>query len=120
MDEQVDHGPIIAQKEVTLNASDTSLSAYEKIQQAEIEILKKYLIVILTKNYSSRKMQNEGNINLKKDFNTLCKLDLSEQLTLGEAIDKLRALSHGDFKNAWFEAPEDGKKVFVKIDLSEK
>jgi dTDP-4-amino-4,6-dideoxyglucose formyltransferase len=117
MDEEMDHGAIIEQKEISIDSWDTSHSAYLKVQKAEIEILEGQLIRILQNDYSKKKMRSEGNINLKKDFEALCRLDLNEKLTLGQAIDKLRALTHGDFKNAWFNDPKTGKKIFVKIEL---
>ena len=47
IDEQLDHGNIIAQKEVAIEQYDTSLSAYEKIQATEIELLKENIDSIL-------------------------------------------------------------------------
>ena len=33
-------------------------------------------------------------------------------------IDKLRALTHGSFKNAFFFDPETKKKIYVRISLN--
>ena len=38
-------------------------------------------------------------------------------MTAHEFINQLRALTHDDYKNAYFLDPETGKKVFVKIAL---
>src|ERR1043165_3346946 len=51
IDEELDHGAIIAQKEVKIESWDTSLMAYEKIQGAEIELLKENLETILFHSY---------------------------------------------------------------------
>lgn len=117
IDEQLDHGAIIVQKQVELHGWDTSLSAYNRVVQAEIELLKEHFSKICAGSYSIIQPKEEGNVNLKKDFNALCELDLAEKGTLGGLIDKLRALSHGEYKNAWFVDAATGKKVFVKIDL---
>lgn len=117
IDEQLDHGAIIAQEEVTIEKWDTSLTAYNKIQEAEIELLKQNLSAILAGNYTSKFADEEGNVNLKKDFNTLCAIDLEKQVTMNEAIDYLRAMTHGNYKNAYFFDKKTGKKVFVSIDL---
>lgn len=117
IDELLDHGAIIAQKEVHIEKWDTSLTAYNKIQEAEIELLKENLSAILAGNYKSKLADKEGNVNLKKDFNALCEMDLDKQVTLSEAMDYLRAMTHGEYKNSYFIDKKTGKKVFVSIDF---
>jgi methionyl-tRNA formyltransferase len=117
IDEELDHGAIIAQKEVEIEPWDTSLSAYNKIQQAEVELLKTTLGNIISNNYETRVLAQEGNINLKKDFNSLCKIDLDKKVAMQEAIDYLRAMSHGNYKNAYFIDKKTGGRVFVSIEL---
>jgi methionyl-tRNA formyltransferase len=118
IDEELDHGPIICQKEVDLFAWDTSLSAYERVQNAEIELLENWLPVILSGSYDFFKPDTDGNLNLKSDFNSLCKISLEKKQTIGETIDLLRALSHGDYKNAWYIDEHTGKKVYLQIQLN--
>lgn len=117
IDEQLDHGPIIAQKEVVIEKWDTSLSAYDKILEAEMELLQEHLAKIIEGDYKTQHPKEEGNVNLKKDFNALREIDLKKQVTFDEAIDFLRAMSHGEYKNAWFRDAASGKKVYVSIDL---
>ncbi|MBL0309831.1 MAG: dTDP-4-amino-4,6-dideoxyglucose formyltransferase [Bacteroidetes bacterium] len=117
IDEQLDHGPIIAQKEVVIEKWDTSLSAYNKILNAEVDLLNENLEKIIEGNYTPFRPKEEGNVNLKKDFNALREIDLNKQVSMEEAIDYLRAMSHGEYKNAWFLDPTSGKKVYVSIDL---
>ncbi len=115
IDEELDHGPVICQKEVRIEDHDTSLSAYDKILAAELELLDTHLLSIVQDNYSTTTVA-EGNINLKSDFNKLCALDLSNVDTLKNHIDLLRALSHGDYLNAYF-LDENNKKVYLKIEI---
>ena len=117
IDEQLDHGAIIAQKKVTGELWETSIDVYNKIVQAEIELLDEFLPAILNNTYQTITPEVEGNVNLKKDFNALCQLDLNEELTMGKAIDRLRALTHGEYKNAWFSHPETGEKIYVSLNL---
>lgn len=118
IDEQLDHGPIIAQKEIKLDSTDTSHSAYLKIQELEIQLLEEHLIDIINHNYIST-IPEEGNINLKKDFDDLCSLDLGNIATLKEHLNLLRALTHDEYANAYF-FDENGEKVFVSIDFKKK
>lgn len=120
MDEKLDHGPIIAQKEVSIFSWDTSSSAYNRVLDAEIELLVDYLIPILSNNYSVDVPRFEGNINLKDDFDQLCQIDLEEKLTMGEALDRLRALSHDSFENAYFIDKNQKQKIYISLRLNAK
>jgi dTDP-4-amino-4,6-dideoxyglucose formyltransferase len=116
IDEQIDHGLIIDQVEIPVYSWDTSLSAYNRVIESEIGLIKKNIAKIIQGNYKAIAMSEEGNLNLKKDFDVLCRLDLNEVNTFGTFIDRLRALTHGDYKNAYFIDAEE-KKIFVKIEL---
>ena len=118
IDEELDYGKIIARDFVDKRIYDTSLSLYEKITQKEMELFKDNIDSILNDAYSSFQPENEGNLFLKKDFNKLCAINLEENKTVGETIDMLRALTHGDFKNAYFVDPTSGKKVFISVNLT--
>ncbi len=116
IDEQLDHGAIIAQKEVTIEPWDTSLSAYNKILDAEMELIQANMLNIIENKYSKETPEKEGNLNLKKDFNALCEIDLSDTDTFQKHIDRLRALTHGKYMNAYF-LDKNGRKVFLKLEL---
>ena len=116
IDKELDHGPIIAQQEVVLESHDTSLTAYEKIQLAEIDLLDEFLLRIIRNTYEKKPAPFIGNINLKKDFNQLCELNLQDKDTFENHINKLRALSHGEFKNAYF-IDNKGQKIFISLSL---
>jgi methionyl-tRNA formyltransferase len=118
IDDELDHGKIIARKFVEKNVWDTSFSLYQKILTAEIELLDEYFDQIIDGTYSLTEPENEGNIYSKKDFNELCSIDLSEKGTLNDFYNRLRALSHGDYKNAYFIDRVSGKKIFIKIEIS--
>jgi methionyl-tRNA formyltransferase len=117
MDEEIDHGGIIDQSPVHVDAWDTSLEVYNKILEAEMRLVRKNLVSIVEGTYSVRPPSQEGNYNSIDDFKCLLELDMSEQLTMSAFIDRMRALTHGDFKNAYFVDPETGKKIFIKIKL---
>ena len=117
IDEHLDHGAIIAQREVSSFAWDTSKDIYDRVQQTEVDLINEHIEALLSGNYLAKSAEHEGNVNLKSDFNKLCALDLNEHLTLGEAIDRLRALTHAPYSNAYFIDPTTGRKVFVGINL---
>lgn len=119
MDEHVDHGAIIARQEVKIESHYTSKEAYEKVLEAEIDLFRNNIRQVVENNYQTIEPEFEGDYHSINDYNRLCNLDLNENMTLGNAIDKLRALSHGAYNNAYF-IDEEGNKVFVKIELTKK
>lgn len=118
IDAELDHGPIIDRAFVEKNSWDTSLSLYNKVVDLEIELIKKNIESILSDSYATIEPETDGVLHLKKDFNELLEIKLGEIQTVGETINKLRALTHGNYKNAFFIDPPTGKKVFVNIELT--
>jgi methionyl-tRNA formyltransferase len=116
IDNELDHGPIIAQREYKIQSWDTSGSAYAKIMTLEKELVLEHFAAIRDQTYKAVSPKEEGNLNYKKDFDRLKHIDLGKQGTFGEFINRLRALTHDDFRNAYF-IDTSGKKVFIRISL---
>ena len=116
MDRELDHGPIIFQEELSISSYDTSLDVYQRIQDKEIEMIEEHLEEIVTGEYITHQMPNEGNINFKIDFDRLCEIKLDKKGTFGEFIDILRAITFAKYDNAYF-VDEQGNKVFISINL---
>ena len=119
MDTELDHGPILWQRELELGADETSKNVYERILATEMELMEEHLEDILTGNYIPVPMSGEGNINYKQDFDALCEIDRDKPSTYGEVIDFLRAMTHQPYKNAYFY-DADGKKIYVGIELAKE
>ncbi|MDD3014475.1 MAG: dTDP-4-amino-4,6-dideoxyglucose formyltransferase [Candidatus Gastranaerophilales bacterium] len=116
MDEKIDHGAIIYQEELTISENETSLQVYERLLKLEKDIIEKNIDNILSQNYESFFPENNGNYNSIKDFQKLCQIDLNEKLTFKEAIDRLRALLHQPFKNAYF-IDSNNNKIYLRLEL---
>lgn len=120
MDEFIDNGPIIIQEKEKIKINDTSESLYKRILNLEVKLFEKVIIDILKSNYNTYKNVNvQGNINYKKDYEKLKRINIDGLYKGKEFINLLRALSHNDYKNAFFIS-EDGKKVFLKVELEEE
>jgi dTDP-4-amino-4,6-dideoxyglucose formyltransferase len=117
IDTELDNGHIIARAFVEKEVYDTSETLYNKVIAKEIELLEEHLESILTNEYQAFAPEPEGNLFLKKDFNRLLHLDLNEETTVGKVIDRLRALTHGSYSNAYFIDEKTGKKIYVGIQL---
>ena len=117
MDEMVDHGRVIAQERIEILPTDTSLSVYNRVIELEKKLISENLEVILLGRYEACVPSSDGNYNSIQDFQRVCRLDMSSMGTLREHINLLRALSHGDFKNAYFVEGE--RKIYVSVNLSD-
>lgn len=117
IDEKIDNGPIIAQKEIDIVPEDTSGTVYPKIIQAEYELLEKWFMPMIKGEYETFSPAEGGNLNYKKDYYALQQLDLNEKLTTKQLIDKLRALTHPPFQNAYYVDEATGDRVYISVDL---
>lgn len=115
MDSKLDNGPIIARELVPKYLYDTSEDIYKRVLNTELKLFREWFLKILKNEYILLKPEKNFNYFSKADFEALCQLNLDERLTMGEALNKLRALTHGDYNNAFFIDPESGKKVFMSI-----
>ncbi len=121
IDETIDNGLIIDRIEVPYYSWDTSLSVYERIIEGEILLFRKNIKSIIGDNYSRlpfQKGEDIGYYYTKKDFQDICHLDLNQVGSLHEFINALRALSHGNFNNAYFIDPLSGEKIFIRVILN--
>ena len=85
---------------------------------AEIELLSANLVNILNGEYETE-IKEEGNLNLKKDFDALCKIDLDDNDTFRNHINKLRALTHGNYANAYI-IDDSCNKIHLKLELKKE
>lgn len=118
IDEHLDHGPIISREFVDKEITDTSESLYAKIVAKELEILEKNIKSIIEGSYKTIFPENEGNLFFKSDFKELCHIKSDEKMNVSEFVNRIRALTHGNFKNAYFIDPETQKKIYLSINLS--
>lgn len=116
MDAEIDHGPIIARRTVCIEPWERSDDVYRKIVEAQFQLLEDYVEVLYEGTFSTEQPEEEGNLNTKRDFEALRRINLDEKLTGREWIDRLRALSHPPYWNAWFE-DESGTRIFIRLDL---
>ena len=116
IDEKLDHGAIIAREKCAIYSWDTSFEVYERVLELEMKLVSENLLKILEGDYRTITPEIDGKLYLLKDFNELCHIDLNEEGTFKTFINRLRALSHGDYKNAYF-FDDNGNKIYLSISL---
>ena len=118
MDEKLDNGPIICRRLVDKFPWDTSLSIYNRVLDTEMELLYDNFDSIFNNTYTVIKPEIGGNFFSKKDFNDLLEIDLDTKDTYRNVLNRLRALTHGIYKNAYFIDSETGKKIYLNLLLT--
>lgn len=114
MDCEIDHGDLVSQIEVSISDSETSYEVYRSVISAEKKLIINNLEKIVLGTIETYKPISEGNYNSIADYRAMCSLDLAHVGTLGDHIKLLRALSHADFKNAYYH-DKSGNKVYIKV-----
>ncbi|MDC0303435.1 dTDP-4-amino-4,6-dideoxyglucose formyltransferase [Flavobacteriales bacterium] len=117
IDEKIDNGPVIAQKKIDIVPEDTSGTVYPRIIQAEYDLLDEWFMPMLTGKYETFLPVGKGNLNYKKDYYALQELDLEETTKTGDLINRLRALTHPPYKNAYYVDEETGDRLYVSVEV---
>jgi methionyl-tRNA formyltransferase len=117
MDDKLDHGPIICRQVVETFAWDTSFTIYNRVLQAEMDLLETHFESILMGSYTRILPESEGNMFRKKDFESLCEIDMDERGSFRDFYNRIRALTHGEYQNAWFIDPASGKKIYLSLNI---
>jgi methionyl-tRNA formyltransferase len=117
MTNKIDNGPIIVQKKITIQDTDTSYEVYKKIIELQKKLIKKHILKLINGKFKLLKYKKiKSNYNSKKKFKKLCKLNLNKKATLSKHIKLLRALSHKGFKNAYYMCNK--KKIYLELKLT--
>lgn len=97
MDEKIDNGKILARMAVPVSLYDTSETLYDRVIEMELFILGQRLKDIIENKIEGFQPEEGGNYNSMADFKKLCEFDLREH---EKTYNVLRALTHGEYKNA--------------------
>lgn len=118
MDEGMDTGDIIHQKQIEILPNDTADTLYKRVMKLEFEVFKEAWPSLVSSTYS-RKPQplKEGSAHKKIDITSIQPVDLDKSVKSGDLIRLLRALTTNNTKeSAYFEA--DGKLYRMQLRVS--
>jgi len=118
VDAGIDSGPIIAQKKLKINILDTGGTLYKRSLKELFDLFKKDWFKIRSGLIESFK-QNEdlATYHSASRINELDEIDLNKKMSAREFINLLRSRNFGDKTYAYFF--ENGKKIYIKLSLSE-
>lgn len=120
MEEKLDAGAIIHQKEVKINPDDTANSLYQRLKQIELETFKEAFPKLVNGDFQKKTQDlTKGTSHVRKDLfeEKVQKINLEKSYTGKELIDKLRALTTNDISEAAYFVEDDVKyRIQIKIE----
>lgn len=119
MNEKVDEGDIIHQKQIEILPNDTANTLYKRVKQLELEVFKEAWSSLMSGDYN-RKPQAIANENTHKktDIESIQRINLDEYIKAEDLIRRIKALTTNDIKEStYFE--DNGKLYRVQISIVE-
>lgn len=120
MDEGVDTGDIVHQRQVEVAASDTADSLYQKVLRLEAEVFREAWPSLASLRYKrTPQSAGAGTAHVKKDLSAAQRLDLDAPVPPRDLLRRLRALTTNSVKEAVTFV--DGGKMFrVQVKIVEE
>lgn len=116
MEEALDEGDIIHQKEMKVDPADTANSLYSKVLKLEEEVFIEAFETLSELNPKRIKQIDTGTSHQKKELKELQEINISQNCNSLELINKIRALTTNDpNESAYFVV--DNKKIGIQINL---
>lgn len=116
VNEGIDCGDIISQKQIEVNITDTGETLYHRLESASVELFKETWPKILTGD-THQVSQNihEGTYHKVKDVDKIDEIDLNRNYNAGELFNIIRARTFPPHKGAYII--QNQKKIYVNIQL---
>jgi methionyl-tRNA formyltransferase len=116
VDDGVDTGDIIAQREIPVEPIDTGETLYRRLEKACVELFKETWPLIRSgqsPRFPQRK--DEGTYHRISDIERIDRIDLERTYTAKQLIDIIRARTFPPYPSAYFEY--QGRKVYLRLQL---
>ena len=116
VDEKIDNGDIVFQKEIIKDWTDTGESLYKKASTALLELFSEKYPDIRRHNYTKIPQEHgAGSFHYGKEMLAASKIDLNKEYTALNLLNLLRAKTFSPHPAAWFE--DEGQKYEVQINI---
>ncbi len=116
LDEGIDTGDIVAQREIPVEPIDTGESLYRKLERAGLELFMEMWPRIRAGDVRrAAQRDQEGTYHKTRDVEAVDRIDLDREYRARELIDLLRARTFPPYRGAYFEA--GGRRVYLRLNL---
>lgn len=118
VDEGIDTGDIIAQRQVSVEPTDTGGTLYRKLERAALELFQDTWPAIKA-GTAPRVPQpkDAGTFHRVKDVARIDRIELEREYKARDLLNILRARTFPPYRGAYFE--ENGRRIYVTIQLEE-
>ncbi len=119
IDEGVDTGHVLAQKEVSVTWTDTGESLYKKLEHTSVKLFKEYW-PRMRRGEEPRVSQpaSTGTYHSTKDIQKIDEIDLDRKYVARDLINIIRARTFFPYKGSYFW--DGDKKIYIRIQLFEE
>jgi methionyl-tRNA formyltransferase len=119
VDDNIDTGPIVCQREVVVDITDTAKDVYNNSINTFVELFQDSWGYIKAGKLNAIPQETGlGTMHYSKDFQKLGEIDLTKKYDALELINILRAKTFDNFPSAYFI--HEGKKIYVRINLQKE
>ena len=116
VDEGIDTGDIIAQREVPVLASDTGKTLYERLEAASVELFREVWPAVVAGEAPRRPQpRGGGTYHRSADADRLDHIDLDREYRARDLINILRARTFPPYSGAYFI--DGDRKVHMRLEL---
>ncbi|MDR3301097.1 MAG: hypothetical protein LBT01_01015 [Spirochaetaceae bacterium] len=116
IDDGIDTGDILFQKEIAKDWSDTGGTLYEKALEAIVQLFIENYDNIKYGHYERRNQPEGGSFHYAKELKSQLEIDLEKNLSVRELFNLLRAKDFPKSPQCYFY--ENGKRYEVKIGIT--
>ncbi|MFZ0805650.1 MAG: formyltransferase family protein [Candidatus Sulfotelmatobacter sp.] len=119
IDEGIDTGDVIAQKEVAVSATDTGATLYHKLEIEALEIFRSTWPSILTgSNSRIPQFAGAGSYHRARDVEQIDEIDLQKSYRAEDLLNLIRARTFAPYSGAYFI--QEGRKIYLRLELYEE
>lgn len=118
IDEGVDTGDIIAQREMAVLPTDTGETVYRRLETLGLELFKEQWPRIVRGEADRTPQADTGTTHRVRDIQGIDHIDLDKSYPARYLIDVLRARTFAPYPGAYFE--ENGRRVYLRLELLEE
>lgn len=119
MNENVDEGDIIHQKQIEILPNDTADTLYVRVKKLELDVFKEACPSLMSGSYTRKPQETDkGNTHKKTGIESIQRINLDECIKAEDLIRRIRALTTNYIKeSAYFE--DCGKLYRIQISITE-
>jgi methionyl-tRNA formyltransferase len=112
----IDRGPILFQKEIAVNITDTGESLYAKSFREQINFFRENYANLVSMNFTPKEQeQHKRTYHNAKDIDTINAIDLDKEYKAGNLIDIIRAQTFSDGRCSYIT--HQGNKYYLKLKI---